>query len=556
MNKFKVHSFSILLIFTISVNAYAQDLEQVGKKGGIKLNGNINATNIFYAQQGLLKNRRDPSMWMISGGLTFSAYGWSAPFTFSFSQNNKSFQQPFNQYGISPKYKWLTLHAGYRNLSFSPYTLAGHTFFGGGAEATPGNWKFGAMVGRMLKAVKEDTLTTQLNTPSFQRLGYGMKAGYEKDGKGIESTMFYAKDQLGSLPYVPVATEVLPAENFVWNVAGKYRLSKQLSIQAEYANSIFTRDIRSQGIVNDPGFPIQRKESTGIYDAYKASATYSLKRINFQGNYERVNPGYRSLGAYFFTSDIENVTFNTSTKLNKDKLGISFNIGTQRNNLKKTETTTIRRIIGSINFTYAPSQKWNFTAAYSNFMTNTAIESRIKQYQSQDSLRFYQVSQTANGSATWSGGTKERKKSISLSLNYQKAKNDQIGIVTSSDFYNSNLAYRFANAPRAFSWSLGVNTNYNTVGEKNNLILGPVFSMTKTFKKKLRSTLSSGYNTIFTDGVNNSKLLNMSFNNSITVKKRHSFSFNNVVIHRGKTVVGNQAAFTEWTGTVVYGWSF
>lgn len=533
-----------------------QDLEQVGKKGAIKLNGSINATNIFYAQQGLVKNRRDPSMWMVSGGLTFSAWGWSAPITFSFSQNSKTFQQPFNQYGISPKYKWLTFHAGYRNLTFSPYTLAGHTFLGGGVEATPGKWKFGAMYGRMLKAVKEDTLSNETITPSFQRKGTGAKAGFEKDGKGIETSMFYAKDQVSSIPYIPINTEVLPAENFVWNLAGKYRLSKQLSLQAEYANSILTRDIRALNVNGGAEFPIQRKQSTGSYDAYKASATYSIKKINFQAAYERVNPGYQSLGAYFFNNDLENITLNTSTKVLKEKVGISMNLGNQRNNLRNTEATTIKRLIGSLNLTYSPSQKWNFSAAYSNFMTSTAVEARIKQYQAQDSLRFYQVSQTANGSATWNGGTKERKKSVSFTGSYQKAKNDQVGINNNSDFYNGNLAYRFSNSPRAFSWSIAVNSNFNTIAGKENLLLGPVASLVKTFKKKWRSTLTASYNNIYTDGKSNSKLLNMSFNNAVTVKKRHSFSFNNVVIHRAKAQLSNQPAFTEWTGTVVYGWSF
>ena len=43
-------------------------------------------------------------------------------------------------------------------MSFSPYTLSGHLFLGGGVELRPqGPWTVSAMAGRLQKAIPVDT---------------------------------------------------------------------------------------------------------------------------------------------------------------------------------------------------------------------------------------------------------------------------------------------------------------------------------------------------------------------------------------------------------------
>ena len=59
-------------------------------------------------------------------------------------------------------------------MSFSPYTLSGHEFLGGGVELTPDKipFKFSAMYGRLQKATEPDTLS---GDPSYKRMGGGFK---------------------------------------------------------------------------------------------------------------------------------------------------------------------------------------------------------------------------------------------------------------------------------------------------------------------------------------------------------------------------------------------
>lgn len=127
--KIKYYIVFLFIAFTV-FELQGQDLSQIGKGEAIKVNGGISVSQLFNSSFGG-EQRRDPYNYYLNGNLNFSIYGLSIPLTFNFSNQQFGFQQPFNQYGLSPTYKWITLHAGYTSMSFSPYTLSGHLFLGG-----------------------------------------------------------------------------------------------------------------------------------------------------------------------------------------------------------------------------------------------------------------------------------------------------------------------------------------------------------------------------------------------------------------------------------------
>ena len=131
-----------------SLTAYSQDLSTIKNEKPFAISGRIDARTIMYSSSGI-DGRRSPFTYILSGAPTLSFYGITVPITFTISEQERNFSQPFNQIGLSPTYKWLTLHGGYRNVRFSPYTLAGHTVLGGGAELRPGKWEIGFMTGRL-----------------------------------------------------------------------------------------------------------------------------------------------------------------------------------------------------------------------------------------------------------------------------------------------------------------------------------------------------------------------------------------------------------------------
>src|SRR5688572_15244113 len=122
-----------------------QNLESIGKEKPLSVTGSISVNQILYGVTGI-ESRRDPYTYYASGNVNFSLYGWSVPLSMSLSNQNTSFQQPFNQYSLHPTYKWFTGHLGYISMSYSPYTVNGHIFLGAGVDAAPeGNWRLSAL---------------------------------------------------------------------------------------------------------------------------------------------------------------------------------------------------------------------------------------------------------------------------------------------------------------------------------------------------------------------------------------------------------------------------
>src|SRR5690606_34542662 len=91
---------SLFLPFLVS----AQDFSNIQQAKPITLNGSIEARTLFYNASGI-QNRREPFSYVLSGSPTVSLYGWQVPLSFSYSKEQKSFRQPFNQFGMSPTYK-------------------------------------------------------------------------------------------------------------------------------------------------------------------------------------------------------------------------------------------------------------------------------------------------------------------------------------------------------------------------------------------------------------------------------------------------------------------
>jgi predicted metalloprotease len=138
-----------LIICSIGLNA--QDIEQVVKAKPVKVSGGATASTSFYDVNGE-EDTRDPYFWQVMANINFNFWGVvDMPFSAYFAKKNVRYQQPsFQQFGMSPKYKAVTLHLGYRNMTFSNYSLAGLTFLGAGIEYNPKDYwlKASAMYGR------------------------------------------------------------------------------------------------------------------------------------------------------------------------------------------------------------------------------------------------------------------------------------------------------------------------------------------------------------------------------------------------------------------------
>lgn len=160
----------------------AQDLESINLKKPITFHGNFNLQLEYYQSHGIPARKKDFS-WLISGNPVVNVLGVDLPFSFLLSNYDNKFYQPFNQFGLSPRYKWATLHLGYRSLNFSNYTLAGYRMLGAGFELNPNKFRIGFMYGQLRRSTSIDSsmLTDPLYVrpiPTYKRLGIAGKIGY------------------------------------------------------------------------------------------------------------------------------------------------------------------------------------------------------------------------------------------------------------------------------------------------------------------------------------------------------------------------------------------
>jgi len=552
----------------LPASLYGQKMDAIGKEKPLTISGSAAFSQVLYAASGI-GARRAPYTYVASGNVNLALYGWSIPLSFSFSNQNISYQQPFNQFSLNPTYKSVTAHIGYSGMSWSPYTVSGHIFFGGGADVeAQGRWKFSGLFGRFLKAVEYDS--AQRNTPAYRRMGYGAKVNYSHESTLIDFIVFHAGDQLNSIAPLPDALGVTPMENLVVSIGASQKIASHFFLKGEIASSAISHDVRSERsaqshLLAKTGFLFKPRLSSSYYSAFKTSLDWQQSAYTLGMDYERVAPQYRTLGAYYFNNDLESISLRGTTALLKGKMTLAASAGTQRDNLDHSKLSTLRRQVGSITVNYAASQQLNFSASYSTFQAYTRIRSQfaninqLTPYDNLDTLNFTQITKNVTWRGMYSpGSNKKRKQNISLNFSYQGAADKQGHDAQNSgmSFYNTNAAYDVTLPKQNLTISFSFNAAISE-GAAASKTLGPILSLSKPFlDKKLKAQVSTTYNTSYSQGKAVNGIINGRMGATYTVKKKHSLNVNMTAVNRKNQGDGKAKSFTEFTGTIGYSYSF
>jgi len=560
----------ILFILVIRF-AEAQDLGHISEQKPVEVHGGVDARMIFYDANGITP-RYLPFNYYLTGSPVLSLYGVEIPIYFSFSRQQSSFIQPFNQFGLSPHYKWVTVHAGYRNLQYSPFTLAGHTFLGGGVDLHPGKWRVSGMYGRFNKATVLDTLQgIYIENFSFKRTGYAFKVGYGTADRYIDFIALRAKDHAGSAPFSEESwldsMKISPAENLVSGYQMRYSfLEGKLSVESDGALSVYTADARLDGISDSTSAEsltsLERfltiNYSTEVYAAFQASATYRLKLMSLKLQYRYVEPGYKSMGAYFLNNDLENWTINPSLILANGNIRFTGSLGFQRDNLQNLKRATSHRVIGAANLTAELSEKIGIDLSYTNF-SNTQ---RARTVRFADSLRVAQSTQNFSISPRYMKSTPLHSHSVMLSFNFNKFEelNAQRTLEgTGSDILTQTYFATYQVGFLASRSSLFATLNYARLG--NDLIKDQNSGITLGGTKSLASnriiiTASSGFIFANRNG-GRGRILNESLQARFLAHPKHSFQ--SMIVFLGKYPEKEselQRRFTEIRAEVGYNFNF
>lgn len=559
-----------ILFFPLVTFGQTLDYESITSSKPIKVSGQVSASAVYYNSN--QNESREPFTYFLQGALNVNIYSFSIPISYSFSNQGEDlgYQLPFdfNRISLHPKYKWVTGHIGDVSMSFSPYTLNGHQFTGGGVDLTPpGSFKISAMTGRLLKATNDDDDPRTI--PAYNRMGYGLKTSFEKERYKIGLIGFYAKDNQNSIDSIPEVKNVLPQENLVVSLEGEVKLGKSFSLQAEYAATAITKDLRAEELDTDEISTLStifnNRASTEYYKAIRTRLGYAIGRVNLGIGYERIDPGYETLGAYYFNNDFENITIDASNTFFKDKLTLSINLGYQRDDLDNLKANNTNRTVGSINATLILSERLTINGSYSNFSTFTNIKpNQFDEINDADlldeeleDLDFKQLSQSANAAINYIL-SKKKTSSQNLSINYalNDVANEQGGIVRIGDastFHNLNVGHSINFTERNLSINTAINGTYNTIGREESTTWGPTLGIGKYyFDKTLNTRISTGYNNA-NSAAANTKVTNIRGSASYTLKERHNFSLSAIQLFRNGGSTGN---LSEFTATFAYNYAF
>ncbi len=550
----------IFLFLFVELSLSAQDMSHF-RENRSSVHGSLSATGTYYHAAGM-QARRSPLTGILAGNFTVNVKGFEMPFAFTYSDQNRSFRQPFNQFGLSPRYKWLTVHLGYRNINFSKYVLGGHTVFGAGAELNPGKFRFGFMYGRLNKSTNQAVNILRPTTDTlmdFNRKMMSMKIGFGTQKSYFDINLLRAYDDslTGHGDYD--LHDVFPAANLVGGVHTRLQLGSHLFFEGEGAYSIYTDNQNS--LLEPEGIPatVQKiipinASSSGKLAVEGRLMYQNAKAFRLGVTYRRIAPGYRSMGTYFLNNDVENMTLNGGFRMLKKKMQLSGSIGLERNNLQLSRNATTHKTIGSVNLNYNPSAKFGITATYSNY----SINQQPGRIQIADSVKLYQTNGTLMISPHLFLNSRNKKIRHFISWVFTQMqltdKNPDSQYNNSFSTLNNIFSYTLGLVPSGLNFLVSLNQNHVTMQSGESTNAGATLGINKRFRKP---KVSLGLSATYTHSTSEQRDLNTLtpvFNATIRLGKHHQFRMNAHMIRSHTTQTA--LTTTEQIGMLRYVFSF
>ncbi|BAV10034.1 hypothetical protein SAMN05421788_1011464 [Filimonas lacunae] len=542
---------------------HAQDIDQLAKQKPVSISGTVGIGIGTYKVSGIPSRARKFS-YLVSGSPVVSLYGISFPVGIVVSDQQRGFTQPFNQYGASPRYKWLTVHAGWRSLTFSPYTLGGAVFLGGGVEVNPGKLRLGFIYGRFNKAIEADSskssnVFTQI--PAYKRTGYAAKIGYGTEENHIDFIYLKAKDDSNSVRKLPSSYNITPAENAVFGVSFRYKILKHILLEGDGAGSLYTRDLGADTFSNEllkDAKLLTRiakiNASTQALTAAQAAIGYEAKAFTVKLQYKRIDPNYQSMGAYYFETDVENYTVAPSFFLLQRKLVVSGSLGWQHDNILKDKSFRSNKTIGNVNVGYNV-QSFGANVQYSNYGINQSrgLNPVI------DTLRVARTNHNLNGMARFSFNSDQLTQNIILVANYQ-AMVDLNSFTAANSETNSktgNLSYQVGFVKPGVNVSAVYNYTVADAPSVHTVIHGPSLGLDKQlWQSKLLLNTNWSYQLQSTNSVKAGHYISGSFTGSVRVSKRNSVNATLTYLRSASEDETLNPSFSEFRTNFTYAYTF
>ncbi|MBI9053525.1 MAG: hypothetical protein JEY96_06885 [Bacteroidales bacterium] len=512
-------SLRLLLLITILSTAFVHTLFAQENNQNITFNGSANLSDNFYSSSGI-DPRQPGNLFTGIFRANISLFNQvDLPFEFYYSTQQTAFQQPFNQFGISPRLTdWLTLHGGYFSTRISDFTFGDLRVLGGGIELTPGDFRLKAFYGRSRQAVEPNKVSFAPEV--YKQNVYGVSLGYGNMSKSFFNlNVFHAKDDSASIKSDSVL--VAPNENLVGSIDFGVRLGKALNVRGELGMSAFSSDMGAQEVddISISSYLFTPNFSTKVDAAAKVNINIKPSKfwsVNLSSRW--IGPGYRTLGYALLPNDLVEFNVAPSLRLIKNKLNIRSKVGIRYNNLQDQKLSTTSRFTGFIAANYQVNKTFGIDVNYNK----NQIESGHKY----DTLRLSNVFNSFSISPRLFfqgfGGTNN----LIATYSYQDVSDKNVYTQSISNNH-TNSVYLVHSLSYVSSLSFATTALYNST--ELPTITSRIYHVSETisrrfFNNKLSASASVGAN--FIKVTESNKQFVFRVNASYNVGKMGSLSFN------------------------------
>jgi hypothetical protein len=365
----------LLMVLVTCFVANMTVLSQTGSKF-FSVSGSIGVYADWYSfstNDPLLQPRRPAQLIRIVGTPTlhFGKY-FSLPLNLmtSFQQTNvitpyipnqnfgQFVQNPLQNLGIAPKYKWAQLFLGSHLPEYSDLTVGVVQLFGGGLELKPGKWLLGVNFGTSQRAVDPDIANGI--TGAYKRKIWAARVGYGSDTATFMTiNVAHFKDDPNSIAAPPPG--LVPQEGLVIGPKMQVRIKKKLFWKGEAA---FSQYVPNQFIYNTKFL----SDTAKVKDyAVMSSINFNEKDYGVSLGIKYFGGGFVPAGYPFFQNDRLEYSIAPRFSLFKRKLMVNGSIGQRINNVSNTLLQKTKQLTGSANIFWQPNERFSLNAGYSNF---------------------------------------------------------------------------------------------------------------------------------------------------------------------------------------------
>lgn len=302
--------------------------------------------------------------------LNFNLYGLKTDLDLVITSDESRTRQSANELGVQGKWGWGEVGLGHLTFDWTRYGFSGITLLGGHASLKPKGFLLSAAGGRAQRATPGRFGTSGspgLPVPAayggatFERWVYGGRIGYgDAERSHAHLVGVYGEDRSTSLDLSTRLPGVTPAQNLALSPSLGLTLpvgQGRVSAFVDGTVSLYTRDTDAERLDVNIGpltdlFPI-RQSTSGSFAA-DASLAAVWSTWGAKAEYERVQPGFSTMGVPYIRDDHEALSFRPQAQFLGRRLALEGGVRLQQNNLSGTRSSTLSRTEADIRVRYRP----------------------------------------------------------------------------------------------------------------------------------------------------------------------------------------------------------